>query len=267
MLLPNTTKNVLQHRRHKRSIEVGRIIDTLARQLRRTGAQPARPLEILEFGSGNGFQIDYLKRLGNVIASDIYTSDEIPRMHDVQFVQCSITRSPIRDAQFDVIFSNHVIEHIEDCASAFRELKRIGAPGCVYAFSVPTNAWLLLTIPAQYLAKLHVLNRAVPWKSSATPTAAGSGAEQGASSSQPRPAAGRWRRRLLPTGHGVEADFGKCYRAFKIESWARFFREHNFEIIETRPLLLYGPSEWPLIPTMNSWHSLCSSVLFLMTMH
>jgi hypothetical protein len=35
-------------------------------------------------------------------------------------------------------------------------------------------------------------------------------------------------------------------------------------VIEVKPLLLYGPSEWPIIPTSTCKTNLCSSVLFLM---
>jgi len=283
-MLPKTRHAALEHRKRKRTREIGLILDTLADSLGVGPRTGQGALEIFEFGSGNGFQIPYLRRLGNVVASDIYTSEEIRANPDVQFVQCAIERTPFADARFDLIFSNHVIEHIDDCPSAFRELKRIGRPDCLYAFSVPTNVWLLLTIPAQYFMKLRLLSRDVPWEQArvgsdaanpaagapAGPTVAVAAAVQAnpAAPAAATPAARRglmrWLRAALPGGHGVQARFDRCYRSFRVVNWASFFREHGFSIVSARPLLLYGPSEWPIIPTTRSRLGLCSSVLFLM---
>ena len=67
-------------------------------------------------------------------------------------MECGITKTPFDSGQFDVIFSNHVIEQVHDLKSAFRETQRIGTSSCIYAFSVPTNIWLLLSIPGISIA-------------------------------------------------------------------------------------------------------------------
>ncbi|MEJ2719838.1 MAG: methyltransferase domain-containing protein [bacterium] len=103
-----------------------------------------------------------------------------------------MTQAPFDDGQFDVVFSNHVIEHIDDVTGALREVRRIGAASCIYAF------------------------------------------------------------------------FVDCYRNFKIAGWKRLFSDNGFSVIKIRPLLLYGPSNWPVIPVLNSRKGICSSVLFLM---
>jgi hypothetical protein len=71
-------------------------------------------------------------------------------------------------------------------------------------------------------------------------------------------------RGLRPAGHGLAGGFGACYRSFRIDSWQRLFESNGFTIVETKPLLLYGPSQFPVVPTTRSVGSLCSSVLFLM---
>jgi hypothetical protein len=71
---------------------------------------------------------------------------------------------------------------------------------------------------------------------------------------------------LLPKGHGVYRRFSECYKAFRIKAWADFFRQGGFVIHATVPLLLYGPSERPIVPT-SSWlgrYGICSSILFVM---
>lgn len=231
-MLPKSRAQETEHRRRKRSREVGLIVERILGVLRSRAGKPA---EILEFGSGDGFQIPYLATLGGVVASDLYRSDEIRRLKAARFVQSSVSDAPFRDEQFDVVFSNHVIEHLDDLAKAFREIQRIGRPSCLYAFSVPTNTWLLLSIPAQWYNRIR---RATNLASIA--------------------------RAFRLGGHGVSANFRECYRSFRIDSWRRLFTDHGFSLIEVTPLLLYGPSEWPIVPTLKSNGKLCSSVLFLM---
>jgi SAM-dependent methyltransferase len=261
-MFPKTARSAAAHRKHKRSIEVSLIVDFIADALRRDGARRNRSVQVLEFGSGRGYQIPYLKAIGDVVASDLWTSDEIKSMQDVRFVQCSITDTGFDDGQFDVIFSNHVIEHLDNLPAAFLELKRIGRPDCLYAFSVPTNVWLMLTIPEQYRAKLRRLIGGRPRAPAPAPIPRNADCAPESGRKQRRP--GSLTSRLLPSGHGIVADFGKCYRSFKAMNWRKLFRDNGFSIVAQKPLLLYGPSEWPIIPTTRNVRGICSSVLFLL---
>jgi SAM-dependent methyltransferase len=256
-MFPKTAQSAIAHRKHKRCLEIVLTIDRISEALPRTSARRDKTMQILEFGCGAGSQIPYLKTIGNVVACDVGADDGFSAMHDVRFVRCSIDSTSFDDAQFDLIFSNHVIEHLDNPKDAFRELKRIGVPGCLYAFTVPTNIWLLLSIPEQYREKVRRLWRAAPGR--------------GATSGPERPTGethrgSRLLRRFMPRGHGVIDDFWKCYSSFKIPNWDRFFRAHGFSVLARQPLLLYGPSEWPVIPTRPSFKNICSSVLFLLRM-
>jgi SAM-dependent methyltransferase len=265
-MLPKTRSGERAHRERKRKLEIGIIIDEISNILTNNASFSNRNISILEFGSGDGFQIPYLKRLGKVVASDIYTSDGIKKLQDIDFIACEINQTPFDNEQFDVIFSNHVIEHIDDLKSAFQEMKRVGTSSCIYAFSVPTNIWLLLSIPAQYYDKVRTIIRKIAnlWSK---PTNS-----SGLNSNNPPPDKhhkansifAKFVRLIMPEGHGVTSKFFKCYRDFKIEKWQQLFSNNGFSIIKTKPLLLYGPSEWPIIPILNSKNNLCSSVLFLM---
>jgi SAM-dependent methyltransferase len=232
-MLPRSSAQEIEHRTRKRLREIALIVERMTTYL---GAGAGAPIRILEFGSGNGFQLPQLATLGEVVGCDLQRSDAAARPSAARFVQCNVAHAPFRDEEFDVVFSNHVIEHLDDRAGAFREIQRIGRRSCLYAFSVPTSTWLLLTIPAQYYNRFR----------SAT-------------------GAARLVRSLgAPGGHGVSTSFRDCYRSFRIDSWRRLFTDHGFSVIETTPLLLYGPSEWPIVPTIRSRGHLCSSVLFLM---
>jgi SAM-dependent methyltransferase len=262
-MFPKSRAGMTAHRKHKRTLEVGMAIESIKALCDAT--QAPGTLQILEFGSGNGFQVPFLSRLGKLVASDIRVSANIRRHENLNFVQCSIARAPFSDGQFDVIFSNHVVEHIEDLPSAFRELQRIGKPTCVYAFSVPTNLWLALSIPTSYYSKL----RSIRGRMTAPVPARPAGRKEVSVASAGARRSPRGLRRVLqalaPRGHGVTTNFLECYERFKIRNWEREFSAGGFSIVVVKPLLLYGPSEWPIVPTMKGSRRACSSVLFMMT--
>ena len=138
-------------------------------------------------------------------------------------IESSIADTPFVDGCFDLIFSNHVIEQVEDLCSAFREMKRIGEPGCIYAFSVPTNIWLLLSLPARYYLKLR------PFFGKE----AGRTEHPGKPNLADKPAIIRGLDKLRPRGHGVICNFSACYRAFKIAAWRSRFEQNDLGVFKT----------------------------------
>jgi SAM-dependent methyltransferase len=270
--LLKSEKNTRRHRQAKRHAEIVRILAETELFLQATQT-PMRNLNILEFGCGNGFQIPYLKTLGKVFATDIYSSDEMAKEDGFNFCESDINQLPFLNNTFDIIFSSHVVEHLPEPQKTFMELNRVAKKECIFIFSVPTNVWLVLALPAKYLGKLNTLiNHVIAPQ---TNNSAGTGTEQ----------ADIEKRRImekklstlahekssfignfLPKGHGVHHQFKECYKAFRIKAWNVFFRQAGFEIHSVVPLLLYGPSERPVIPT-SSWlgrYGLCSSILFIM---
>ncbi len=301
--MPPTQEKI--HRQNKRTKEMTLILETLSKVL-----PAAAGRRVLEFGAGAGFQIPFLRELGHVSALDVALEPSLKTMQGIDVFECSIAQTPFSNGSFDLIFSNHVIEHLEDPPAAFEELKRIGKPDCIYAFSVPTNIWLLLSVPAQYWSRLkRALGNKMPIPASHSEpaedfkmgeesqsqsseilrpplkfqrtqddkkgegpvTASASNAETAQAPADPGtvPASSRdcpfWSK-LLPRGHGVEENFVRCYEQFKISRWKDFFSAQGFVIRETKPLLLYGPSEFPVIPTLPAAAAagLCSSVLFIL---
>ena len=262
------------HRSTKRHREIIKILAEIERPLEGRGLKKWQEFKILEFGCGNGFQIPYLEQLGTVFATDIYSSDEITKLENLAFCESDITQLPFPDNSFDMIFSNHVVEHLPHPEKAFKELKRTATKECVFVFSVPTNIWLLLSLPAKYLGKLTAFWYIV---------AAQRGKSKLAISNQQNDVKKRMemeqrfsgersekitlKEAILPRGHGVYPQFRECYKAFKTAAWTQFFRQSDFEIQSMVPLMLYGPSERPLVPT-SSWlgkYGICSSVLFIMS--
>ena len=89
----------MNHRKHKRELEISFALEIITEFFRKDSK--IKNIKILEFGSGNGFQIPYLQQIGDVIASDVYISNTISSINNVNFVECSITDAPFKRGQFN----------------------------------------------------------------------------------------------------------------------------------------------------------------------
>jgi len=264
-MLPKSFLGEVLHREQKRQLEIQITIKEILNNLKCNLSLKKEDINILEFGCGKGAQLPYLMELGDVIASDINISPEVNNIIGNKFVECSITDTPFENNQFDIIYSNHVIEHIEDLDKAFLELNRIGKKTCIYAFSVPTNIWLLLSIPAQYYNKINkVIELLFHSNTREKPHTPNLFVNPRDKNSKIIFILNQLFNYLLPKGHGCINDFINCYHSFKIKSWKRLFINNGFNVIKVKPLMIYGPSEWPIIETKFSKSTTCSSVLFLL---
>lgn len=108
--------------------------------LRPTG----RPLRLLEVGTGSGGIAHYFGTHPGlrceVDAVDVTDSRQI---HDgYRFTRVDDVQLPFPDGHFDVAISNHVIEHVGDCAAQRRhlaELRRVLRPAGVGYLAVPSR--------------------------------------------------------------------------------------------------------------------------------
>lgn len=67
---------------------------------------------------------------------DLTTADIVSPIADVK---CDIMDMPFEDNTFDVIFCNHVLEHVDDDNKAMSELYRVMKPGGFGIFQVPID--------------------------------------------------------------------------------------------------------------------------------
>ena len=67
---------------------------------------------------------------------DLLTADLFSPLADVK---CDIQDMPFEDNTFDVIFCNHVLEHVDDDKKAMSELYRVMKPGGFGIFQVPID--------------------------------------------------------------------------------------------------------------------------------
>lgn len=240
------SKREFLHRKIKREREMEIIINYLKKY------DQVNNSNILEFGCGDGFQIPFLNMLSNnVQAIDVSLDESIKNRYLDIVSEQSIDKTLFKDNEFDLVFSNHVIEHLEDLQGAVKEMKRIGSDECIYAFSVPTNIWLILSVPAQYYRKIkHLIHNLFNDKNDTHLNNSSSSLIN----------------KIIPKGHGEYYGFVECYKAFRIKSWLKLFKSLGFNTIQVKPLLLYSASEFPIFPTTGvlSKLNICSSVLFIL---
>ncbi len=130
------------------------------------GLKPgAKPLDLLEIGTGSGGIAHYFGTHPtlscNVTAVDVHDNRQVHAGYD--YIPVQSVELPFEDAGFDVVISNHVIEHVGDKDAQLthlREIRRVlRAGGCVY-LAVP-NRWML-TEPHYRLKFLSWLPK--PWR-------------------------------------------------------------------------------------------------------
>ena len=92
-----------------------------------------KPAKVLHIAPEQSFY----KRFRNQKNIDYLTSDLESPLADVKADICDL---PFEDNSFDVIFCNHVLEHIPDDAKAMSELYRVMKPG----------GWGILQVPISY---------------------------------------------------------------------------------------------------------------------
>lgn len=120
------------------------------------------PLRMLEVGTGSGGIAHYFgthpSLRCSVDAVDVVDNRLVTEGY--RYLQVEGTHLPFADADFDVVLSNHVIEHVGDHAaqcSHLAELKRVLRPGGRGYLAVP-NRWMLVE-PHYRLAFLSWLPR------------------------------------------------------------------------------------------------------------
>ena len=127
-----------RHHLKKRRLYVERL---LGRELARRGK--VRAARLLDLGCGDGNHLVWLKRF----AEDLYGCDYNiirlaragVRVRDATLFLADILDFPAADSAFDVIFFNHVIEHIPDDSGALATVARILAPGGLLVLGTPNE--------------------------------------------------------------------------------------------------------------------------------
>lgn len=122
----------------------GKKIELLLGDKRNSNA----PLRLLEIGTGSGgiavYFSSYAEQPYEVDAVDVVDSRLMTEGY--QFHLVSGTELPFDDASFDVVITNHVIEHVGDYAAQMKhlaEVRRVMKPDAIGYLAVP-NRWMLV---------------------------------------------------------------------------------------------------------------------------
>lgn len=93
---------------------------------------------VLDLGCGSGEIAAHLARLAHVTCADAV--DQRVAGRDQPFIQVA-DGLPVAPAVFDVVLSNHVIEHVDDAAQHLREIRRVLRPGGAAYLATPNRLW------------------------------------------------------------------------------------------------------------------------------
>lgn len=112
------------------------------------GLAPGKPLRMLEIGTGSGGIAHYFGAHSTleiaVDAVDVHDARQISEGY--RFTRVEGADLPFTDGYFDVVISNHVIEHVGDSTAQARhlaEMNRVLRPGGIGYLAVP-NRWMLV---------------------------------------------------------------------------------------------------------------------------
>jgi len=120
----------------------GRKIATILRASRVAG-----PNKVLDVGTGGGYIAEYFADMvgngGRVMATDMI--NQLPHDSQVEFRTSEGTFLPFESAEFDLVISNHVIEHVgaaEDQLNHLMEMARVVKAGGTIYLATP-NRWTM----------------------------------------------------------------------------------------------------------------------------
>ncbi len=94
---------------------------------------------LLDIGTGNGAIAGYLSESYDVTSLDI--TDQRTVHEGYRFIQIESERLPFSNNSFDLVVSNHVIEHVPDAGLHLSEIFRVLKPGGLVYLATPNRLW------------------------------------------------------------------------------------------------------------------------------
>jgi len=104
-------------------------------------AGPLADKDVLDVGTGSGHIASYVaRRAGSLISVDV-VDERIERDFAFRLVESEML--PFEAASFDVVISNHAVEHVNDQPAHLGEIRRVLRPGGICYLATP-NRWRLI---------------------------------------------------------------------------------------------------------------------------
>lgn len=118
-----------------------------------------REKDLLEIGSGSGFQLKILSPIcSSSVGLEIRSSGY--REHRIAEVREYDGRSiPFPDASFDIIFSSHVLQYLTCEQELYSEMRRVLRPGGIAVHVLPTSIWRFWSSVLHYPAQAQLILR------------------------------------------------------------------------------------------------------------
>jgi len=110
-------------------------------------ARFAQRRRVLDAGCGSGYgSLRLAASASHVLGVDLCgEAIDYARQHyavpNLDFLQASCTRLPVRDAAFELVTAFEVIEHLPDWSDFLQEMKRVTAPAGLFLVSTPNKAY------------------------------------------------------------------------------------------------------------------------------
>lgn len=126
------------------------VMDQISRHI-----SPRGGLRILDIGCGPGYTLDRLRDFGQCVGVD-YSPDAARFCQERGYSEVVVADAqalPVADGTFDLVVSLDVMEHLEDDATAAKEVFRVLKPGGLLVMTVPTFMLLWGDHDEMYLHK------------------------------------------------------------------------------------------------------------------
>lgn len=133
------TKAVIQEKRSHACGDV-RSREVKARRIAKVLTSRVGPLDsrdVLDIGTGAGLIAAYLTTLARSLVSVDVVDERIVRGFEFRLVSSELL--PVEAASFDVVVSNHVIEHVADQLAHLQEIRRVLRPAGVCYLATPNR--------------------------------------------------------------------------------------------------------------------------------
>ena len=105
---------------------------------------------VLEIGGGSGFQARLLQGMGHSVESIDRPGSSRPEHRRFAVREFDGATIPFPAAEFDLVFSSHVIEHVADLPRLSAEMRRVLKPGGLCLHLMPSPSWRRWSIVTHY---------------------------------------------------------------------------------------------------------------------
>ena len=126
---------MVNHSRRAKADKIIQVLDEVFGQ--RTKPPPKRLL--LDIGTGNGEIAGHLSEFYDVVSVDVI--DQRTVYDGFTFVQLGREELPFSDKAFDMVVSNHVIEHVADADQHLSEIGRVLKDDGLVYLATPNRFW------------------------------------------------------------------------------------------------------------------------------